>query len=127
MTVRARLDALHSPDLLDLKRGAPGDPEDFGILVQAMIGPAASETPSGESFDFLVCTPRWLERNVAPGEYRFGRSLLILARYDYRVLHRAITKLCHRTEGDDWPAVAERLNRFAHWEFEDYRPHATGR
>ena len=44
-----------------------------------------------------------------------------LERWDYDVLVRAISDLCLRTEGEDWPEVATRLGRFGAWEFEDYR------
>ena len=119
--VRAELRFLHSPDVLDLKRFVPSDPDVFGILVQAMVGPHGE---AGEkSFDFIVCTPAWLATENFELGYRFGRHHLFLKRYDYSVLWRALEKLCNTTSGPDWTTAAERLARYGHWEFEDYRPH----
>lgn len=116
--VRAQLRYLHSPDLPDLEHGAPADPEDFCILVQAMVGPRGEE--GEESFDFLVCTPRWLSAQAPPEGFLFGRHYLFLWRYDYKLLRRVIEDLCARAEGPDWGAVAARLARYGLWEFEDY-------
>ena len=64
--MRPRLDGLHSPDLPDLERGMPDNPEDFGILVQAMIGTADDSIPCGESFVFS--SPLLLACSSAPSQ-----------------------------------------------------------
>lgn len=118
--MHAELHGMFSPDFDDMEHRLPPDPTCFGILVQAMIGPRG--TDDSESFDFLVCTPSWLVGTVRPGEYRFGYGLLLMGRYDYRLLHAALTKLCNRTAGLDWPSIGDRLQRYGEWEFADYRP-----
>jgi hypothetical protein len=50
---------LHSPDADALAEFTPEDPEDFALLVQAMVGPRGEEAE--ESFNFVVCTPRWFD------------------------------------------------------------------
>jgi hypothetical protein len=115
----AELRWLHSPDVEDLEQFMPADPEVFGILVQAMVGPHGAA--GSESFDFIVCTPGWLATENFELGYRFGRHHLFLKRYDYSVLWQAIEKLCNTTSGSDWTTAAERLGRYGHWEFEDYR------
>lgn len=117
--VQAELHWLHSADLWDLKHGMPEDPECFGISVQAMIGARGED--GEESFDFLVCTPRWLADEVARERYALGRHHLFLPRYDYALMQRAIEDVCARATGPDWDTVAGHLARYGLWEFEDYR------
>lgn len=109
---------LHSPDLPDMQSMHPDDPELFCILVQALIGPrgAAGE----ESFDFTVCTPKWLAQSLLKYKYTFGRHHLIVEYYDYNIIFGAINSLCQRTSGANWHEIAERLGRYGKWEFEDY-------
>ena len=117
--LRAELRALHSPDLPDLAREVPEDPAHFGLLVEASIGPSGS---LGEDlFNFVVCTPSWLARQVASGEYRFLRHYLLVQRYDYHLIQAALEKLCASISGPDWTSVAEKLARYGRWEFEDYQ------
>lgn len=119
-TVRAWLRRLHSPNASDLKSFRPADPEDFGVLVQAMIGPQGTE--GEESFDFMLCTPRWIAREWESDGVRWARATLVVPGYDFEALESAVLKLCRRTEGRDWSEVAERLNRYMQREFEDYEP-----
>jgi hypothetical protein len=83
-----------------------------------MIGPVDGK--GEDSFDVLVCSPQWIARELQTGEYLWGRSTLLIAEYSYETLERAILMLCHRVEGHSWSAVAEKLNRWSSWEFEDY-------
>ena len=101
--MRIELRWLHSPDLPDLNQGqVPPDPESFRILVQAFVAEVGEGTPTlGESFDFLVCTPRWLEAEVAETGYVLGLFYIVIPRYDYRRLRRIIAALCDQAEGPE--------------------------
>jgi hypothetical protein len=116
--MKAELRVLHSPDLDDLQHGSPPDPSNFGILVQAMIGPEDEE--GEESFDIVVCTPTWMANKVAAEGYAWGRHHLLIPRYDYPTIRDAVRALCHSVEGSDWRGVATALARYGAWEFEDY-------
>jgi Immunity protein 8 len=110
--VRAVIRHLDRPD-------DPPDREDFGISVRALVGPADGE--GEESFDFFVCTPRWLERERAEKGFLWPRHHLILWEWDFAVVSRAIGDLCAHHEGATWSELAEKLSRYGYWEFEDYR------
>ena len=122
----ARLRDLHSPDVFDLEHYIPEDGTSFCFLLQAMIGPDYSE--DAESFDFLVCTPRWLGEHLqATGAAAvFGRHYLFLSHYSYSVLWRTIQQLCERAQGDSWDVVSNFPGRYGKWEFEDYIPATEG-
>lgn len=117
--VRVSLRRLHSPDAFDLRTFQPADPLNFGILVQAMVGPLGGQ--GEESFDFVMCTPQWIAHELKREDAIWGRARLVVARYSYQTLEKTVLDLCRRAEGKNWQQVAEQLNRWATWEFEDYR------
>ncbi len=118
-SVTSEVRALHSPDICQLQSDAPHDITNFGILVQALVGPSGE--PGEESFDVVVCTPAWLAQELSQSEYLYGRHHLIVERYDYCLIRRALDETFGGVTGATWAEVAERLARFGHWEFEDYR------
>jgi hypothetical protein len=121
-TVFAELHDLFCADLDPMDSRVPDDPDNFLIAVQATVGPAGE--PGGDTFAFVVCTPRWLASELASSPYLFARHYLIVARYDYAVIHNAISKIVAGTSGLSWDDVAQRIARYGHWEFEDYVPYA---
>jgi Immunity protein 8 len=117
--VRAELRSLDSVDAPEgLSSFAPPEPECFSLAIAATIGPADAE--GGELFYFDVLTPAWLEANPPPKGFEFVRAVVV-NRWDYDTVHRAIADRCSHTEGTDWEEIATKLSRVAHWEFEDFR------
>jgi hypothetical protein len=117
--VRAVVRGFHSPDG-DLDRYVPGDPEDVGLLVQVMAGPAGK--PGEESFDVVVCTPRWLERRVREEGPLIGRRYLVIERWDATRIRLYLAEAVESKEAPTWPELATKIGRIGKWEFEDYRP-----
>lgn len=118
--MRAKLKALHSPDI-DLETFSPDDPTNFGFLLQAMIGPEGQD--GMESFDLEVCTPKWLmDRHLhgASPEVIFGMHMILVFSYDLHQIRGALERYCERCVGDDWPTLTTKLARLGAWEFEDY-------
>jgi hypothetical protein len=120
--VRAQLRGVYSPDIPDLEAYRPDDGECFQLAVTAFFGPANGQ--GEEMFDFIVCTATWLHDKPPPKGFQFMRSTILLSRWDYAILNRALADLCTHTEADDWPGVALRLSRYRQWEYEDYTPPA---
>jgi hypothetical protein len=113
------LNSLTVPDV-ELEHFEPADPSDVCIGVTAYIGPRGKQ---GEDlFSFDVCTTRALERLAAEAEpgFIFGRHYIILNRYSYAAVRRAIETLCLEAQGADWEAVATWSARYGAWELEDY-------
>jgi Immunity protein 8 len=117
--VRAALRGFYSSYIADLESYRPDDGENFQLAISAFIGPA--DGPGEEMFQFAVCTAKWLQENPPPKGFQLMRSTILLSRWDYAVLKRALTDLCMHTSADDWPTLALRLSRYGGWEFEDYR------
>jgi len=103
-------------DSESLETFQPDDPELFGLDVTAFIGP--KDSPGVDLFKFFVCSPRQLEREPREKGFQFLHGVLLLTRWDYGVLHRAIADLCSHTQGGDWDEVATKLSRYGVWEIE---------
>jgi len=117
--MRPRLKRIHSPDIHDLGSFQPEDGGNFAFLLQAMFGPEGTE--GEESFDIVVCTPRWLEQNVSENVIS-GRHHVIVKRYDIEQIRAFLERYARDCEADTWQAVAAKLSRIGRWEFEDYTP-----
>ncbi len=118
-TVIPLLKELHSPDI-DLDRYRPEEVDCFGFLLQAFFG--SSDGAGSESFDILVCTPKWLEQELSEDEIISGRHRLIVKRYDLSAIHRFLSNYAQHCTGASWHEAARKLARLGAWEFEDYTP-----
>ncbi|MFE1960950.1 Imm8 family immunity protein [Streptomyces sp. NPDC059479] len=105
-----------SPDV-DLDEFLPEDPERFSFLLQALVGPAGVE--SGESVEFVVCTPRWLEERVTSERVIFGRALVIVGSPDVRQILAGIKAAIERVEAPTWQILARKISRLGVYEFEE--------
>ena len=125
--MKAKVRRFHSPDVYDLKKYVPEDPEYVGVLIQIMAGP--EDGPGEESFDVVVCTPRWLEwwvqHDAVPGQTRndplVGRHYLVAARWDSARVLQFLTAAVESEEAPRWNDLALRIGRIGRWEFEDYK------
>jgi hypothetical protein len=117
--IQAEVKRLHSPDVYDLATYVPDDPENFAFLLQVMVGSAGAD--GEDSFDVIVCTPRWLSDRLLPTKIMLGRHHLLVKQYDYTRLLQFLISFASGCRGATWEEVALRLGRLGKWEFEDYR------
>lgn len=115
--VKPELKRLHSPDVPDLENPMIEQSEPFCVLIQAMFGPKGME--GEESFDVLVCNPKWVEMKSTEGVFN-SRHHLIMSRFDVNEIRSFLIDSATRCEGSTWSEVAEKLGRIGKWEFEDY-------
>lgn len=116
-TIRPELKRLHSPDIFDLKNPAIDQAAPFCVLVQAMFGP---EGVNGEeSFDVLVCNPRWVDRRASEGAFS-GQHHLIISEFNAANIELFLIEKAKECEAATWDEVARKLGRIGKWEFEDY-------
>ena len=118
--IRAVLKRLHSPDVADFEAFAPRDPRCFSVLVQAMFGPEG--TAGEESFDVVVCTPKWLEREAEIKGIAYPRHHLVVNDFDIERLRAFLDGYARQCVGETWQEVAVKLARLGRWEFDDYVP-----
>jgi len=119
VTVQGIIRRFHSPDVYDLRHWSPDDPTCFGFLLQALIGPKDGE--GEESFDFVVCSPKWLRRKYGDDAAILGRYHILLFVYDFDRIREAIEAIVAHATGSNWREVASKIARHGRWEFENYR------
>lgn len=108
-----------SPDA-DLDVWVPQNPADFGILVRVTAGPVGGI--GDESFDLIVCTPRWVEAWIRQNGPLIGRHHLLVAEWNFDEVRDFLTRSIQDAEAPTWSELGEKLGRLGKWEFEDYRP-----
>jgi len=106
-----------SPDIDDLEK-FNSVKEDFCYLIQAFFGPTSGD--GEESFDFLVCSPKWLEAEAEKDKLIFGKGLIITNEFNLIYVKNMLSSLCNRVSGKNWEEIAIKLSRYGNWEFEDY-------
>ncbi|MES0864371.1 Imm8 family immunity protein [Ruegeria sp. SCPT10] len=120
--MEAELKSLTSSDI-DERVYWPDDEELFGFTLDATIGPKGED--SGNIFQFFVCTPKWITTKMINPDFGdfglFGRELIIVKEYDFFSLKAMISELCSGTSGKDWAEVANKLSRYAAWEYADFQ------
>lgn len=104
--MNAELKRVHSPYIQNLESYMSENPEKFGFLLQAMVGPEGEDVE--ESFDIEVCTPKWLEENYGQEDVVVGRHHLIVREYDFARLIGVIKKYLKQCSGEDWAEVGGR-------------------
>jgi hypothetical protein len=117
--MKVEIKVFHSPDVDDLEKYVPEEPDNFGFLLELSAGPKGEE--GVESFDVMVCTPQWLISNKSKEDIIIGRHYLIVFEYDYERLMAYLKKYADAIDEKDWNGVAEKMSRIGRWEFEDYK------
>lgn len=122
--MRADLKRIYSIELpVSLKEYRPVNPENFGLSIRLEAGLVGSDM--ADLFDLFLCTPYWIQEQCAQNGAIWGRHMLLMPEYDYGLILQAVIRRMDACQGRDWHEVANKLARFAAWEFEDYRPYAA--
>jgi hypothetical protein len=116
--MKPQLKRVHSPDVNDVASYVPPDPGRFGVLVQLMIGPEGHE--GEESFDVVLCTPRWLAEKLEQTEVLDLRHHLLMASWTWASALDYFERFLAEIDAPSWPEVAAIVGRLGRWEFEDY-------
>jgi hypothetical protein len=114
--VHAVLLGIYSPDLPDPDPVAyqPPDPECFSLTIGAFIAPS-EPPPAQDELQLRVCTASWLDAHPPPKGFEFLRGTILLPRWDYAILRRAIDDLCRHAQAATWDEIARRLNCEGRW------------
>ena len=119
--MKAEIKYLHSPDVLNLETFTPIIPDSFGFLLQMMVGEKNKE--GEESFDIMVCTPKWLIENQKKSDIILGLHYLIIFEYNYSRLYNKLKSIVDNVNGETWADIGSKLGVIGKWEFQDYTTH----
>jgi len=117
--MKAKLRSAYGFDV-DLSNYCPEDSSKDGIWLRLMVGP--NEGEGEESFDVLVCTPRWLEELVAADGPVVGAHHLIVQFLDLELALNFLKDRIESFEAPNWRQLAQQISRIGYWEFQEYRP-----
>lgn len=117
--MKAEIKRLHSPDIYDLSSYKPNRENDFGFLLQVIVGIKGID--SEESFDMIVCTPLWLTKQYSKDDIVFGVDHLIVFEYNYIRIKNKLVEYINSLEEENWEALASKIDRIGKWEFRDYQ------
>lgn len=102
----------------DLERGDQ-DSGDICMTLLVFIARPIGEQ-GGETFQVTVCTPEGLTVLLARDDAVIGRHYLFVATLDTERVEALIRDRLRRLDCDSWSALASKIGRIGHWEFEDY-------
>ncbi len=115
--MKAALKGYSSPDVDSLAEFVPENRKSFGFLLQLFVGP---DTVDGfDSFDVIVCTPKWLADTHSKDEVVIGRHYLIVFEYNFERIIEEVEAFLDLCTGQDWHEVVLKVGRLGYWEFED--------
>ncbi len=109
------LDTLYSAE--------PADPQSFDVGFSRSSDPEAKRV---RNIRFDGLHPSVAGRSTGGLSFIFGIHKLIVPSYNWGLFEEAVRDLCNRTSGQSWNEVGNILNRYAHWEFEDYEENPWG-
>jgi Immunity protein 8 len=116
--MQAVLKSLRSTDI-EVENYLPDEEDTFGFTLRAMVGPMGGQ--GEESFDIVVCTPKWLMEKYGASDVLLGLHKLIVFKYDYPRLRQFVEKYLMRCSGNTWEEVAQKVSLLGQWEFEGYQ------
>ena len=117
--MKAKLKYIHSPDIPDLPAFVPQNQDSFSILLQLMVSPFDGE--GEESFDLILCTPKWLMENHKISDIIIGRHYLIVFEYNYPGIYNKLKRIIENIDEKNWDEIGLKIGRIGKWEFEDYQ------
>jgi hypothetical protein len=123
--MQAVLKGLYSDDLANIETYVPDEEDNFGFVLRALVGPLNGE--GEESFDIVVCTPKWLAEKYGPSEVLLGLHKLIVFKYNFSRIRGFIEKFLMRCSGNTWEEIGQKVSLLGQWEFEGYRPNSLVR
>lgn len=103
---------------IDLENYFPDDSTCFGLWIEFRVG--LKKENAADDFRLFVCTPSWLEKECHENTVLWGRHCLIVSEYDFDLITLEMNRCIENCDGKDWLTIANKISRFAAWEFEDY-------
>lgn len=116
--MKGKVKSLHSPDIDCLETYNPDVEDSFSFLLQVFIGP---ENERGEeSFDVIVCTPKWILQKLGENDSLFGFHHLIIQHYDYNKIVSKLNEFVDSQTGNNWDELASKYSKLGKREFDGY-------
>jgi hypothetical protein len=96
-----------------IEQWVPNDPFDVDIWINFTIGP---NSKSGDNFLARVITSNNLHGKDS------DKYAVILTEYSWANVIYEINRFLEMCSGNNWLEISEKLSKFMHWEYQDYKP-----
>ena len=117
--MKAELKSIYCIDIeVGLQEFKPKEIDNFGFWLTIIVGEMG--VGGEESFDTLLCTPKWLMENHTEADVLIGIHHLVVFKYDYDRIYRYIKGFVENQEAKSWDELAQKISVIGKWEFEDY-------
>lgn len=103
-----------------LKDYYPENPNDFYINISMKIGIFGQE--GLDYFYTNICSFDYLSKLKGQQKTFHQRDLIIMEKYDYQTIVAHLNRIVAMYDENDWHTLANQLNKYFLWEFDDYRP-----
>lgn len=98
----------------------PENPEYFCICISMTIGVFGQE--GADYFYTKICSFDYLKQLKGRQKNFHKRDLIIVEKYDYQNIMEHLNRIVTMYDEPDWHTLANQLNKYFWWEFDDYRP-----
>ena len=103
---------------VEVESWVPDVHEDVFFRIHLDTGEVGSE--ASNSFHAMVATPEGLRKHGA-GEILSERATLVFSEYSPELLRETLMRIIKECRGYSWAESVRNLNRYFHWEYEDFR------
>lgn len=97
----------------------PADVYNFGFWARIIVG--EKDLGGEESFDIMICTPKWILENYKENDIIIGQYHLIVLKYNYNNIYSYLRDKINSIEKENWSEIGNQIGKIGKWEFEDYR------
>lgn len=115
--IELSVEGFHSPDF-DMATQTVCDLADVYFLVEFEVGVAGGR--GKDVFSVLIATPEALRRH-ASGVIICSRATMVVSEFLWGDVRSALLQTIRECAGASWSESVLKLQRYFHWEYEDYR------
>lgn len=120
--IRAKICGVYTKGFDDLERLAPKPDDDFAYELNVELCPTVRKGVN--TFTTIVCTPKWMQRQLVKGEPLSGRHHLIVSRHDLGSLMAFLERFVAEVEVERWGDLITWMDRIA-WCRDEYPDEAS--
>jgi hypothetical protein len=108
----------------DVASYRPKDENRFAVQLSLLVG--TPENDFGDTFEIIVCSPRWLLENLdahwpayrlGSGAVLPGRDLWLMKHWDYDRVKQSVNQILGSVTAETWDDLANWLGRHLSWEY----------
>jgi hypothetical protein len=117
--MKGKIKYLYSADADDLENYIPMEKDNFMLGIEMVVCPI--DDIGEEVFQFILCTPKYLSKQLEKEVVIFGRHYIIVREFNYTKLENKLNDFVNSIDEPNWDLLTEKINRIAQSEFEDYQ------